>query len=237
MKHSNTNVSERPITALPLVLLLTLASVFSAGCSHAPPKTVERDPCLDAGPAKSTDYDSCVADRKERIAEALKALLGDRPAYDRPLQLAEPDESSFQLSDFPDSPSPAIYRIVHSISASEKQGLPFKVKVTWKHTTATSLLAPRDRARMAEVEGLIQSTVTDSRSAKWVCTVTGVHQREWIFYALSDDAFITRVQAALAPTGPYPIELSSRKEPEWRTDGSSGELSQQIQITPKQCVE
>lgn len=91
---------------------------------------------------------------------------------------------------------------------------------------------------MAEMEGLIRSAVTDSGSAKWVCMVTGVNQREWIFYARNDDAFITRVQTTLAPTGPYPIEFSSRKEPAWNADGLNGEKpTQQIQITPKQCVE
>ncbi|MDD1006910.1 DUF695 domain-containing protein [Pseudomonas shahriarae] len=237
MKHSDTNASEKLITAWPFVLLLTLASMLSAGCSH-PPRPVDRDLCLDAGPAKSAAYESCAVDREERKAAALSAVLGDRPAYDRPLQLAEPDENSFQLSDFPDSPNPAIYSIAQSISASEKQAQPFKVRVTWKHASTTAMLAPRDRARMAKMEGLILSAVTDSGSAKWVCTVTGVHQREWIFYARSDDAFITRVQATLAPTGPYPIEFSSRKEPAWNADGLNGEkLSEQIRITPKQCVE
>ncbi len=87
----------------------------------------------------------------------------------------------------------------------QKQALPFKVRVTWKHALATAMLAHRDLARMAEFEGLMLSAVTESGSAKWVCTVTGVHQREWIFYARNDDAFITRVQATLAPTGALPV--------------------------------
>ncbi len=88
------------------------------------------------------------------------------------------------------------------------------------------------------MEGLIQSAATQNEAAKWVCTVTGVHQREWIFYARNDVAFINEIQKALAPTGPYPVELNSRKEPALNTDESSGDkLTQQIRSTPKQCVE
>ncbi|RVD79547.1 DUF695 domain-containing protein [Pseudomonas koreensis] len=237
MKHTQTNDAKKPMAAGPFALLLTLAAVITAGCSHKPPP-VERDPCLDAGPVKSTAYDSCVADREERKAQALRVLLSDDPADHRQLQLAEPDENSFQLADFPDAPIPATFRIADSISARERQALPFKVRVTWKHAPTTAMLKSRDRARMAEMESLIRSAATDNGLAKWVCTVTGVHQREWIFYARNDAAFITQIHTVLAPTGPYPVELTSRKEPALSAEESGGDrVNQAIRITPKQCVE
>ncbi|PMV83859.1 hypothetical protein C1X33_22635 [Pseudomonas sp. GW460-E13] len=54
----------------------------------------------------------------------------------------------------------------------------------------------------------------------------------------STDAFIVRAQAALAPTGPYPVELSAGKEPAWHADELTGDnLHREIRITPKRCVE
>jgi hypothetical protein len=179
-----------------------------------------------------------VADREVRKAAALNALLDDTGTSYRQLQIAEPDDNSFQLSDYPDIPSPVTYRIARSISAIEKQALPFKIRVTWKYPSGTVLPASQELARMDEMEDLILPAVKDKGLAKWVCTVTGEHRREWIFYTRSDDAFITRVQAALAPTGPYPIELSGRKEPAWGADGLNGDNQRrEFRITPKQCVE
>jgi len=71
-----------------------------------------------------------------------------------------------------------------------------------------------------------------------VCTVTGGQQREWIFYTRSDEAFIAQTQAVLTQTGPYPIELSARKELALGPEVQSGEnLHGDIRITPKKCME
>jgi len=41
--------------------LMAIVSVVVAGCSSSKsPPPVERDACLEAGPAKSVDYDNCV---------------------------------------------------------------------------------------------------------------------------------------------------------------------------------
>ncbi|MGB5825131.1 MAG: hypothetical protein WBH22_01720 [Pseudomonas mandelii] len=43
---------------------------------------------------------------------------------------------------------------------------------------------------------------------------------------------------ALAPTGPYPVELSAGKEPAWHAEELTGDnLHREIRITPKRCVE
>ncbi|MFJ4143043.1 DUF695 domain-containing protein [Pseudomonas sp. NPDC089734] len=221
--------------------LLALASVLISGCSSSksnslPP--VERDPCLDAGPTKSVAYDNCVADREASKREALRALLDDTGVYSRQVQIAEFDDNTYQASDFPDTPIPMAYKGVDSISATDKRALPFKIRVTWKYSSKGVIPAPRDRVRMDEMERLILLAVQDKGLAKWVCTVTGGHQREWIFYTRSDEAFIAQTQAALAHTGPYPIELSARKEPVLSTEVQNSEnLPEDIRITPKKCVE
>ncbi|MCK1784098.1 DUF695 domain-containing protein [Pseudomonas sp. TNT11] len=221
--------------------LLVLASVLIAGCSSSKsnsPPPVERDPCLDAGPAKSVEYDNCVADREASKREALRALLDDTGVYSRQMQIVESEDNTYQPSDFPDTPIPMVYKGADSISATEKRALPFKIRVTWKYSSKGVIPAPRDRFRMDEMERLILPAVQDKGLAKWVCTVTGGHQREWIFYTRSDEAFIAQTQAVLAQTGPYPIELSARKEQALSTEVQSSEnLPEDIRITPKKCVE
>lgn len=221
--------------------LLALASVLIAGCSSSKsnsPPPVERDPCLDAGPAKSVEYVNCVADREASKREALRALLDDTGVYSRQMQIAEFDDNTYQPSDFPDTPIPMIYKGADSISATEKRALSFKIRVTWKYSSKGVIPAPRDRVRMDEMERLILPAVQDKGLAKWVCTVTGGNQRQWIFYTRSDEAFIAQTQAVLAQTGPYPIELSARKEPTLSTEVQSSEnLTEDIRITPKKCVE
>ncbi|WP_458130992.1 DUF695 domain-containing protein [Pseudomonas sp. R3-41] len=221
--------------------LLALAGVLVTGCSssqtHSPPP-VKRDRCLDAGPVKSVDDDNCVADRVVSQNVALSTLLDDTGDYPQPMEIVEVVDDIYQPSDFPDTPVPMLYKGVGSISATEKRALPFKIKITWKYSSEGLIPAPRDRVRMDGMERLILPAMQDKGLAKWVCTVTGGKQREWIFYTRNDEAFIAQTRAILAQTGPYPIELSARKEPALSTEIQSGEnLSEGIRITPKTCVE
>ncbi|SDX17505.1 hypothetical protein SAMN05444064_114113 [Pseudomonas syringae] len=122
--------------------LLVLASVFMAGCSNSKTSPlIERDLCLDAGPAKSVKYDNCLADRKARQSEALKALLDDTGAHSQGRELALPDSATYQKSDFPDTPTPIMYSVADSISTAEKLALPFKIRITWKDSSKALLPA------------------------------------------------------------------------------------------------
>lgn len=230
-----------PISVHNRLRLLALASVFIAGCSSSPshsPPPVERDPCLDAGPPKSVPYDNCVADREASKQEALRALLDDTGVYSRQMKIAEFGDNSYQPSDFPDTTVPQFYKGVGSISVTENRALPFKVRVTWKYASTGGMPAPRDRVRMDEMERLILPAVQGKGLAKWICTMTGGNQRQWIFYTRNHEAFIAQTQAALAQTGPYPIELSTHQEPALNTDvQSGGNRPERIRITPKKCVE
>lgn len=79
--------------------LLALSSVLIAGCSSSKsnsPPPVERDPCLDAGPAKSVEYDNCVADREASKREALRVLLDDTGVYSRQMQIVESEDNTYQ---------------------------------------------------------------------------------------------------------------------------------------------
>ncbi|NWD76012.1 DUF695 domain-containing protein [Pseudomonas gingeri] len=221
--------------------LLALASVLIVGCSSSKSnfsKLVERDPCLDTGPAKSVEYDNCMTDREARKSEALRVLLDDTGVYSQQEQMATFDDNTYQESDFPDTPIPLIYSGANSISAAEKQALPFKIRVTWKFSSKGLRASPIDSARMNKMERLILPAVQDKGLAKWVCTVTGGQQREWIFYTQSDEGFIAKTRGVLAQTGPYPIELSARKEPALSPEVKSGENPpKNTRITPKNCME
>lgn len=240
MNHINTHTSQTFTTVSPLVWLSVLASVFIAGCSSSPPlvSPIDRDPCLDDGPVHSAAYDTCVQDREFDKALAYKALFEEIGPSFQQQTLAEPAEGDVQLSDFPDSEGPMTFRVTPSISAMEKQALPFKIRVTWKYVSKTVRPRSRDLVRMDEMQALILPAVEEKGLAKLVCTVTGEKRRVWTFYTRNADAFIARVQTALAPTGPYPVELSAGKEPAWRADELTGDnLHREIRITPKRCVE
>jgi hypothetical protein len=240
LKYLNTNEPQKYTTVWPFVWLSVLASVLIAGCSSSPPPVspVYRDPCLDDGPVKSAAYETCVEDREFDKALAYKALFEDLGPSFQPKTIVEPGEDEFQSSDFPDIEGSMAVRVTPSISAIEKQALPFKVRVIWKYVSKTFRPRSRDLVRMDEMEALILPAVEEKGLAKWVCTLTGEKRRVWTFYTRSDDAFIARVQAALAPSGPYPIELSAGKEPAWRADELTADnLHREIRITPKRCVE
>lgn len=87
---------------------------------------------------------------------------------------------------------------------------------------------------MMQVDRLIKAAVTADGFAKWGCTVTGGKRQVWVFYTLDDAAFVSRVQAALAQTGPYPIEFSSRKQADVSAEVQNAE---QTRLTPKRCLE
>jgi hypothetical protein len=240
LNHVNTLAPQTFTTVSPRVWLSVLASVLLAGCSSSPPSVspVYRDPCLDDGPVSSVAYDTCVQDREFDKALAYKALFEDLGPSFQQQALADPAEGDFQLSDFPDRGGPMSFRVTPSISVTEKQALPFKIRVTWKYVSKTFRPRSRDLVRMDEMQALIQPAVEENGLAKLVCTVTGEQQRVWTFYTRSADAFTARAQAALAPTGPYPVELSAGKEPAWRADELTADnLHREIRITPKRCVE
>ncbi|MFW9082033.1 DUF695 domain-containing protein [Pseudomonas sp. P2757] len=238
MTHASSNDPQTLTSARPLVWLLAFACVLITGCATPPPPEPSRDECLDAGPAKSAAYDACEASRTLQRAAALRALLDDTGASNRQMALADPEDIPYQEADFPDIASPMRYRMNGSITVIDKQALPFKVRVTWKYTSKTFLPEAIELERMDKMEDLLLSAVKDQGPAKWVCTVTGEHRREWIFYTPSDLVFISRLQSVLAPTGPYPVEWSTRKEPLRGANGQTdNNLPDEVRITPKLCME
>lgn len=219
----------------PAVVLLVLASLITTGCTRShTPKPVERDPCLDAGPAHTTAYAKCMSERKERQAEALRILLSDDPADNPQRQVAVPGDSDFQPSDFPDEPMPASFRMPSDLNLKDTQAFPYKSRISWKYVSDRFLPSSKESARMMQVDRLIKAAVTADGFAKWGCTVTGGKRQVWVFYTLDDAAFVSRVQAALAQTGPYPIELSSRKQADFSAEVPNTE---QTRLTPKRCLE
>lgn len=71
----------------------------------------------------------------------------------------------------------------------------------------TVMPAPEDAARMKEMEKLLLPSVQDKGLARWICTTTFEHQREWHFFTRSYEDFSAQARETLEPTGQYPIEL------------------------------
>lgn len=193
-------IIEKTLRLLPLsrmdthnrLRLLTLASLLVVGCSSSKPyspKPVERDPCLDAGPVKSQAFDRCVADREARQKVALSALLDDGPSHEKALVIVDVDEE----------------HCTKSLSPAEEQALPLSVIVSWKFSSEAALPTPEDAARMKKMEAVLLPAIQDKGLAKWLCTVTSEHQREWLFLTRNHDEFFTQARETLG--GTYPIEM------------------------------
>lgn len=214
---------------------LALASVLTAGCAtHTAAPVVERDPCLDEGPAHSVAFDQCVADKAADRAEALRLLLDDANPNPRQQALAAPGPDDYQDADFPDTPNPMLYQGIDSVTAAERRALPYKIRITWKYTSKTLRPAPRDLSRMEQMRSLIVPSVQEQGLAKWLCTVTGGQQVQWIFYAKSEEAFMAQVKTAQAKGDPYPLVFTTNKEPAPSVEMDGAET---IRITPKTCLE
>ncbi len=121
-----------------------------------------------------------------------------------------------------------------NLNLKDAQAFAYKTRISWKYVPDHFLPSPKEYARMMQMDRLIQAAVATDGSAKWGCTVTGGQRMEWVFYTLDDAAFVSRVQAALAQTGPYPIEFSSRKQVDVSAEVQNAE---QTRLTPKRCLE
>lgn len=121
-----------------------------------------------------------------------------------------------------------------NLNLKDTQAFPYKARISWKYVSDRFLPSSKESARMMQMDRLIQAAVATDGSAKWGCTVTGGQRMEWVFYTLDDAAFVSRVQAALAQTGPYPIEFSSRKQADVSAEVPNTE---QTRLTPKRCLE
>jgi hypothetical protein len=215
--------------------LFALACALIAGCSSShthTPTPLELEPCLAQGPVNSQGYDNCLADRAALLRELLKSL--NEPGSLRYLEVQPAGTPTFQLSDYPDTPTPMTYRGADSLTATERREQPFKIKVTWKYLSKRFGPEPRDRVPMEDMESLLLAAAKENGLAKWACTVTGGKQRQWIFYTRDDAVFIARIKSVLAPTGPYPIEFSARRESGLGTDVDT---AQDSRLTPKKCME
>lgn len=123
--------------------VLALASIFIAGCASPNPNSplpIERDPCLDEGPAKSEDYNNCVSDFEAVRKMAFRSLTDDTYDYPRRMILDESVGEPYQLSGFPDTPL-VTYSGIRSISATEKKRYPSKSRSPGN--TNPSTLYPR----------------------------------------------------------------------------------------------
>ncbi|WP_058543373.1 DUF695 domain-containing protein [Pseudomonas fluorescens] len=200
MEKTRRPLGRGPMEAHNRLRLLGLASLLIVGCSNSKPdlpEPVQRDLCLDAGPVNSVSFDNCVAQREARKQEALRALLDDGPSNEKTLANIKIDEQI----------------CTRSISPAKELAPPIVVAVNWKFSPKTVMPAPADAARMKEMERLLLPSVQDKGLARWICTTTFEHQREWHFFTRSYEDFSARAREALESTGPYPIEL--------RTDGTS----------------
>lgn len=214
-----------------------LMGMLIGGCSGplAPAPAPLQDHCLEEGPANSAGYARCVANLEAVKQQALADLLEDRPAR---VWVVDPDADRFKAADYVNSQVPMSYQFVASIPATSLQSLPIKATIRWKYASMGFLPEPVDRVRMDEMERLVIAALEEKGQAKWVCTLTGASQREWIFYASDEQAFKATVEAALANRAPYPIQISALRAP-FLNPGKKGaeQSSDTIYFSPAKCVQ
>ncbi|OIN43283.1 DUF695 domain-containing protein [Pseudomonas costantinii] len=216
---------------------LALASLLVAGCATPPPQprpVAVRDHCLDKGPAGSAAFENCTADQQAQKAKMLKDVLAvlDKTPGRQPL--ADPGPDGYQAADFPETPKVLNYQGERSISVTEKQALPYKIRITWKFDSPFPVPVPGDVYRMGQMRQQVVPAVEAQGLAKFVCTVTADQQVQWIFYAKSEETFMAQVNAALAKSDRYPLVFTANKEPALSSEMAGAGT---LRITPKTCME
>jgi hypothetical protein len=94
---------------------------------------------------------------------------------------------------------------------------PVRVIVIWKYQSETGQPATEEQQRMILFEDALGPVLEQGRFATLALVSTGENQREWVYYAKSEDEFAARFDYALAGISAFPIEIHVAHDPLWAT--------------------
>jgi hypothetical protein len=94
---------------------------------------------------------------------------------------------------------------------------PFLLSATWSYqANAHGLPTAEELASMDRFEDALASSLDESQTAHLMVVLTGSGDRDWLWYAVSEEAAMSRVNQALKGHPRYPLQFSVQKDRAWR---------------------
>jgi len=111
-----------------------------------------------------------------------------------------------------------IFRFVQKFEpAFERAHYPDRVILVWRYDSDEGMPAPAERARMDELEDLLEPHLEAGGDAVLALVSTGENLREWTYYSKSETRFISQLNTALRGKPVFPIEIHAGPDPDWST--------------------
>jgi Family of unknown function (DUF695) len=110
-----------------------------------------------------------------------------------------------------------IFRYAKDLSpAFNRASQPDRIIIVWKYQSASGQPVTEEHRRMNLLEDSLEPLLLEDNFATLALVSTGENLREWTYYAESGDAFIERLNIALAETSSvFPIEIHTARDPTW----------------------
>jgi hypothetical protein len=96
----------------------------------------------------------------------------------------------------------------------DRTSQPDRIILVWKYESETGQPMFDEHQRMNDLEDMLEPSVYEGEFATLALVSTGENLREWIYYARSEDEFMSRLNEALAGTA-FPIEIHTAVDPTW----------------------
>ena len=93
---------------------------------------------------------------------------------------------------------------------------PARIIVEWRYNGEKGMPSIGERQRMDELEDALMPLQEDGFSTLSLVS-TGNNLKEWIYYAQTEQGFLTRLNLALCSMPAFPIEIHTASDPGWQT--------------------
>ena len=110
-----------------------------------------------------------------------------------------------------------IFRYIKEFDKDFKRSdQPTRIILVWRYEGEKGMPNKAEHARMNELEDALEPMVESGGFSTLALVSTGEGLREWIYYTKSEEAFFEKLNLALRELKPFPIEIHSADDPEWK---------------------
>jgi uncharacterized protein DUF695 len=94
---------------------------------------------------------------------------------------------------------------------------PFLLSATWSYQpNEYGLPTSEEMKLMDHFEDALASSLEESQTAHLMVVLTNSGERDWLWYAVNEDAAMSQMNKALKGHQPYPIQFSVQKDRTWK---------------------
>lgn len=99
----------------------------------------------------------------------------------------------------------------------QRADFPDRIILVWKYKSENGMPITSEHEAMDRMEDLIEPLIEKSGQCILALVSTGENLREWIFYARSEQEFLTALNKSLDGKPRFPIEVHASTDPQWST--------------------